>query len=478
MRFFSPRDERGVGLILVVGMTAMVLVLVASALILAQSALERSRHRSDFELSLATAEDGIDTTLARLQVTYDNDNEDFPIPGTQSGTTCSLTQVEQESFDTEAAENTWARAEIAALEEQGCIQTTDTGQYVVFKPASAASSLGRVYSLGWSPSIDSPTAVSRLVKVEYQFLPYSPTLAVLTQGNLEIDSSATVTTAGGADPSLAGAHANGQITTTGNPIVEGLVTSTGSSTATSNNFNSNPGGTVPQAPRVTVPRISALSFYKHARDLDPDATAEGSWYDLCPDGSVRPYSVNGPCDAATSTYSGAWVPEFDADDHMWTISSNARSGTYFAFEADVEPGVGNGSFDNLTVVASAANPNNCATKTYGNITWDHYDIDSAAFTNTFMFADSDLLITSNFTAGSSTGTGADSGMLVAGDQIELETSSNVVVGAVVAADQCDTSDLVDSNVIKNVTIRFAPTAKSPFASIINQNLWLEFPGAG
>ena len=82
-------DDRGVGLILVIGISIVVFLLAAAALTLAANALNNSRIRTDFELSLAAAEQGIDTTLAQQQAAYDADGGDFPIPGLQSGSPCT-----------------------------------------------------------------------------------------------------------------------------------------------------------------------------------------------------------------------------------------------------------------------------------------------------------------------------------------------------------------------------------------------------
>ncbi len=99
-----------------------------------------------------------------------------------------------------------------------------------------------------------------MVKAEYVFLPYTPQAAILTAGNLEIESSTLVSTAAGYEQSLAGIHSNAVISTQGNPTVYGKVTSTGASTAGSNRFYSNPGGTVAKAPTASIPRVNARAL--------------------------------------------------------------------------------------------------------------------------------------------------------------------------------------------------------------------------
>ncbi|MGZ6792687.1 MAG: hypothetical protein ACXVFV_07015, partial [Mycobacteriales bacterium] len=128
-----------------------------------------------------------------------------------------------------------------------------------------------------------------------------------------------------------------------------------------------------------------------------------------------------------------------------------------------------------TVIA-ATHSSGC-NKVGGNISWDHIDIAAPSVPNLFMLADQDLLTTSNFSAGSDVNGTVISGLFIAGDQIQMETSSNGAYGAVVAADQCSPApgtSLVDSNYIKNPSIYYDPNAKAPFVSLINTTLWLEY----
>jgi len=72
-----------------------------------------------------------------------------------------------------------------------------------------------------------------------------------------------------------------------------------------------------------------------------------------------------------------------------------------------------------------------------------------------------------------------SGFFIAGDQIEMSTSSNGAYGAVIAADGCDPPNgqsMVDRNRIKNPSIYYDPNGLAPFIDIINTTLWLEYPG--
>lgn len=480
--------DQGAALILVVGIAGIVFAMVTTGIALAVAALGQSRHRSNFEQALVTAEAGVDQTLARLQFSYDNatgDGGDFPVPGTQAGAPCVDTPVDAPSgsnIASAAAEESWARQQLADLRgsHPECVVTTESGEYLVLKPKSQSTGpyrgYGRIYSIGWSPAHGASEAAERLVKAEYIFMPFKPAHAVLAGGDMRIESSAMVTVAAGFDEDLAGVHSNGTITTEGNPEVFGPVTSTESSTASSNRFHANPNGQVRQAGNVSVPTVNAAAFYRQAPNMDSLAvTAFGFWHDLCPDGTVRAYATNAePC-SNTVQYEGLTGVTYDSVDHEWTINRDAPIGVYYAHHADVTNGNGNASFANLTVVASAENPTDCADKRYGNVSWDHYDMRAPAVTNLFLYADADLVTDSNFAAGNSgyNGSAVQGGMFVAGDQLSLNTGSQSVVGAALAADQCD-SGPPSENVIKNMTLYYDPQAKSPFTSIINQTLWLEY----
>jgi hypothetical protein len=133
----------------------------------------------------------------------------------------------------------------------------------------------------------------------------------------------------------------------------------------------------------------------------------------------------------------------------------------------------------MTIIASAENQDNCSAKKYGNISWDHFSLAAPSYPKLWMYADSDIYTTSNFSAGSgTTALPVISGMFVAGDQLHMETSSQGAVGSVVVGDQCTTGnpDLATANEIKNPAIYYDPNSEAPFTSIINTTLWLEYTG--
>ncbi len=524
----GDRREAGMGMILVIGVAILVSALAATAVAIAMTGLAQSRNRVDYEQALAVAETGVNFALGNIQYAYDTMATDYPIPAPTSlepSTVCNQPVMNDTLTRpaSAAVEQAWARQQIQDIisADPGCIQHSPNGDYVIFHPQASlvdgAPKVGRVYVQSWVPSISSSLAVSRLIKNEYVFIPYKPTVAVLTGGDLQIDSSTTVTAAYGVDPTLAGVHANGTITVdNGNPSVSGLVSSTGSSSASSNNFTSNPGGAVTTTDQQRVPFIDAYALYQQAPAVMAQAqnstTADMStWNDLCPDGSVRAYnggvSPKTPCQGTVLNYNssgtGFVLPfrgwSFDSAQHTWIASSTVASGIYYAADANVDVGTGNGTIPNITVIAQAqysttVTPTNlqCSTKQYGSINWNHYALGAPAYPNLWFYADTDVNTGANFTAGSNSSSSAVvSGMFVAGDQINLQTSSQGAVGSVVAADQCTTppkgsspvtepqlpgEGIVSLNEVKNPAIYYDPNANAPFTSIVDTTLWLEYVG--
>lgn len=472
-------DDSGLGLILVIGITVFVAGLTVTASVIAQNSLGQSRERIKFEQSLAAAESGVDFALGHLQYAFDTSHADYPIPATAGAPTAACTVASVELPDLSVTdEQTWATNQMRTLANTNpeCLLPVDDGDVLVLKPTNPAGGAGiqygRVYAMGWSPGYGEANAVARTIKAEYVFMPYKPTYAILTGSSLDLQSSSTdVMGAHGVDPEAAAVHTNGDLVTTGNPTVTGPVTYTGSVSGSTSNFL---GGTAEPADEVRIPRVSALAFYAQASSLHPAALA--TWTDLCPDGTAREYSAAGPCTGTqkgTSPY-GGW--SYNAGQNRWTASKDTVSGTYFVHHADAASGSGNGSIPNITVVASATSTD-CAVKQYGNITWDHYDTPAPAFKNLFFMADGDLSATSNFYSGHSSPGNVISGMYVAGEEIQVWTSSSGLVGALLAANSCP-SDVgpVATNEVQGQIIRFDPNGDSPFSSLISTTLWLEYTG--
>lgn len=500
------QGDDGMGLVLVIGVIAFLTAVALTATAYAVNSLKQSSGRSNNELSLATAENGVDFVMAKLQRAYTTRNADVPIPNNVSTTVdptpyCNAAKVtfpavlangttvsdaDGNFFATgtipaEQNERTWAREKLEALVAvAGCKQPAGSGEFVALKPPSVlvsgvAPRAGKIYSLSAVPSFANRQR-TRLVKSEYIFSPYRPTNAILTGGNLQFQGSLTVTTASGFAPSLAQVHANGSIDVVGNAAsVTGAVSSTLAS------GGSISGHAISTTTKQNIPSVSAREFYFQAPATDP--TAMANWVDLCDNGHAYRWSASGPCDTSLTPLDSSgsynnWTYSAASGNKVWTANPGVVSGTYFAYQTNVKNGTGNSSIANLSVIAASQNPDNCSSKKFGNIDWDHYDIAVPAFKGLWFYADGDVAVTSNLRIGSgSTAPPVLSGMIIAGDQAKLYTQSNSAVGAVVAADKCVSTQPSDSLVSLDEVhsdLYYDPNLVGPFTSIITNTLWLDY----
>lgn len=478
-------EDDGLGMLLVLAMGAILTTLMIVSTTAAVRAVNSSREHVSFESAVAVSEAGIDVVLARAQQTYSSVGTDSYVFPTSSTPGCAVATPSWPfvAQPTAAEERSWARArllELAAV--SGCRQTTPNGEFAVLKP------VGRqvVYAMGWAPRYGTPAAEVRLLKAEYLFTPYRPTHAILTSGSLSIDASTTVTSAPPNSPSLAAVHTNGSlVVSNGNPTVFGPVTQSGGApTASSNKFYANSGGAVVGKAKQTIPYQGALAVWGRNRLSSPP----GGWYDLCPDGTARTPDGASPCtgsvlaNVATSGTFRGWSFDGSGAVKKWSATSQVKqgqySGTYYVHHGDaLNPASNSGApVPNLTVIASASTTT--CPKVAGNIDWGSTDMLAPSLANTWLVADQDLRTSSNFQAGSASGGNVVSGFFIAGDQVEMSTSSNGAYGAVISADQCSPpvgTSMVEANSIKNPSIYYDPNGQAPFIDVINTTLWLEYP---
>ena len=481
-----PKDDDGAGLLLVIATSGVVMALVLVAGTIANRSLASSRNHDSFAASLSAAESGIDLGLARVQKAFDTNGSDYRTPH-PSGTAfdgtpdCVGSEVvfPASAGASNAAETAWARAQLSALANvPGCLRTTPRGEYVMLKPAGRQV----VYAMGWSPRRGAVDAKMRMIKSEYIFAPYKPTTAVLTGGDLQLDASTKISGTSTSSNAQAGVHSNGNVSVGGgNPIVTGPVTQAGGgSLPSSTKFETTPTRTSTRS----IPNISARSVYTNNVGKPAYAT---NWWDLCSNGEVRRGATTGPCTgafeknvAAGGTFNNGWAYTAGTPGvaPVWRVIDDFVDGIYYASQSDVIVGnVGNPSVSNATVIASSEAMT--CDKLGGNIYWKKINIGAPALAGTFMVADQDFKSEANFQAGSKTGTAVVSGLFIAGDQIELQTSSNGAYGSVIAGDQCDPSgSMVDANLIKNPTVYYDPTGYAPFTDVVNTTLWLELTGGG
>jgi hypothetical protein len=491
------RDDSGIGMILVLGITVFVATITATAGVIAINGLSQSRNRINFESSLSAAEAGIDFALANLQYSFDTSFDDYVIPTAGVAPTTQCTPVTSVSYPTEVEravegwdEEAWASGQLDALEgaplvsgRPACLLSTPSGDVLILKPANETGGpsvkYGRIYARGWSPEWGATGAVERTIKVEYVFMPFQPEHAVLTGSDLSLQGSYLVDEANGVAANTAGVHTNGDLDITGSGgDVSGPVTYSGAYND-SVVFSSGDSPTYEATP-VRIPTVSARQLYTQAPSRG--SVDYSDWYDLCPDGTAREYSVAGPCQGSVHRLgTGGWQFSGSAPaTYLWTATRNTVDGTYFVWQANATNGSGNVNFNSITVIAAASQPasaSSCPTPRYGgSITWDHFGVGIPNFSDLWFLADQDLDVHANFDAGSN-GTNPVAGTYIAGEEIKLWTSSSMLVGSVLAANQCDGDSGpvgADLNTIQGQDIWFKPNADSPFSSVIATTLWLEY----
>lgn len=300
--------ERGMGIMLVLGLGLLVMGMGALAHFLFNSAVNTSANHVTYEQTLHLAEQGIDQTKARLAADpgFDTDGTFGPVPPT---------------VVTAADERAWVAAQAAAALDED-LQAAPGGEVVAIKPSNRST----IYAVSWVPS-RANAARMRVLKNEYVVEDgYTSQYALLTGGALEINGNAGVNGISGS------VHANGDIDMQGSPSVSGNLTTSGSFTSQGGSVGgTSTAGVAPQE----IPEIAPREIWnRFARSL----TYSGSWYDLCPDGTVRAPTGSSPCagtvlaDASSTEFRG-----WRRSGGSWAFNGNNGSyhGAYYAYQGSI-----------------------------------------------------------------------------------------------------------------------------------------------
>jgi hypothetical protein len=450
-------EDEGIGLILVIGLSAVMAILITVMTTVAIRSLGSSSDHVRFEQSLAAAEAGIDRELANIQTAR---NQVPPV--TYTGTAgCVPSAAPAGTFSSEASEKAWARAALEAL-PTSCTQSSGEGEYVAFKdPARQV-----VYSLGWSPERSAANAKSRLLKAEYIFAPFRPGQAILTGGDLDFSGSVAVNAIAGLPADV---HTNSNVVGINNSMnATGTLTASGTLSGCSSGVA---GGCKAGQPQERVPVANPRAVYQDY------ALTTSQWFDLCPDGTVRSPSASGPCQGsliANSPYNN-WV--FTAGNATtpgkWVVDNAATQypGVYYVYGANAQLGNNGNSNETvtLTVLAESTTPagfTNAATcdKYGGDITWKLFNVQNY-LRGTLFIAEGSLYGSAN--------SSASAGVMLAGDKIDLQTSSASVTGSLIANNTCAAAG---DNEIQGMTITYDQSVEAPVYSVVNTTLWLEYVG--
>jgi hypothetical protein len=323
-----------------------------------------------------------------------------------------------------------------------------------------------VYSLGWSPARGNANAADRLLKAEYIFAPFRPGQAVLTGGDIDFTGSVAVNAITGAGADI---HTNSSVTGANNSLsVTGSITASGSvSTCPAGVVGGCQSGQPPERIPVANPRAVYTDY----------ALTTAQWFDLCPDGTVRSPSSSGPCQGtqlSTSPYrSWYWTAGDATTPGTWTLQNTGTSypGVYYVYGANAQVGAnGNSnSTQTVSVLAESTTPTgytNAATcnKYGGSISWKLFDIQN--------YLRGVLFIAQGAISGQANST-AQSGLILAGDNINLQTSSATVKGSVIANNTCA---VAGSNHVQGMTVTYDQSVEAPVYSVVNTTLWLEYTG--
>lgn len=244
-------EEQGIAMVLVVGMSAILFGMAAIVMTRSFSDYNQVVNDRRFEQAIQVADSGVDHTLYKV------------------GANLAYTtgEILPDFAGDKAAEEAWVLSNVVG----NPLVTTPEGQWATIRPSNAEV----IYSVGYIPTQANPFKV-RIIRAAYDYAPFVPSVAILTDGDLKIQGNASITGAGGS------VHANGNVSMQGSPNISGYVSASGTYS---------PGGTVGDPansgggkPPREVPMINPRENYVMSE------------YDLCPNGDVRTgpsYSAGG-----------------------------------------------------------------------------------------------------------------------------------------------------------------------------------------
>ena len=455
-------------MIMVIGTASVLAIITAVIAVQSISNLRQAGNERAFERSLHVADAGVDQMLYLIKKQKK-----------ESQTNYTTGESTPPAFTSVAEEEQWVLARADEAEAAGRLRSTREGDYINMRPEGVSL----VYSVGYVPSYDDPKKV-RVVRAEYDFAPFEPTTAILTDGDLRLNGSA------GVDGSVPNAHGNGDVEVVGSVDVDGYVSASGDYSETGSPSIGDPDNSGGGTPRHDVPEI------------DPRANYSMSEYDLCPDGSVRAgpeydaagVDVNGapavastsdtPCEGSVlgldgDTYRG-WQKQRDDSSKgaVWRYSgTGVDHGVYYIYQGSAEisgsPGSDLAPWE-VTLFAESVGSGSVepdCPHTGGDI-----DVSGGA---TMRFNDKGEGL--GFVAGrdlemsGNPGSGFNFvGVHAAHEQFDL-SGNPTMEGAVVAEDACDTPGSPagpTSEVSGSVSITFDGTSV-PLGSSIRTTLWLE-----
>lgn len=438
-------DEAGVAMILAL---LSVVMLTGIAVTLVSIAIAESRGTAtarDSETALHAAEAAVDEVISQIA-----DDPDYTT-GPQ--------------WPAPADERAWALEQFDdAANDSLHIDTARGGTALGLRPHDAAGDPHDfIIAVGTVPHPGQLADRFRVVKVATTTGIFRPPYAVLTDGELELSGAAGLEIRGDAG----NVHTNDDLELTGHPTVEGDATASGSVSGDSNNVG---GDILADEPTQPVPSFDARGQYRERHDFSSSSGGSytGTWFDLCPDDTVREPADSGdpPCTGSllaalsgNQTFRG-WRSQAGE----WRqVSNDSYEGIYYVFQRDARVTSRTGPVA-MTVIAEADPSDNGGT---GSIRLSGAPELSPHLSQLALLADRDLALSG--TPGAKLG-----GFLLAGEQIELGGNTEVQ-GSVVAADNPHTpkSPVSNSRVHGSVVVEYDEDISLTLPSVVRITDWNE-----
>lgn len=466
------RGDAGVGLVLLLGVTTVLMILVGVSITVGLSSVASARRHLHFEAALAAAESGLDATIGEVQVANETGAPVYTSPST-----CRANWTwPMGTSPTQAVEKAWISAAVDTMPAE-CRQPGGEGESIAFRAMDQNGvPVNVIYAVGWAPAKDQFGAVRRILKADYVLTPYHPENAILTESALEISGSVEVGLAPGSPATSADIHTNGNVTITNNSLqAAGSVSASGTNTSAGDCPNGKITGTCSAAaPRQTVPRVDARRVYNALA-----ATVPGSWYDLCPDGKVRDPdpAASQPCLDSSDVLSASggfrgWTFSTVAGTPTWSfapVDGTDYPGVYYGYQANIVIGGSNkkDSPSTLTAIAEArptGGPESACGLLGGDLTWSHTSIANYLPGLVFL-ADGRVTATANADVGS--------GMIAAGHNLDLNTSSSTITGSLVSSNLCSARG---PSTLQGVKVAFDSNSEVALYTHIRTTAWTEIVG--
>lgn len=464
-------QEEGIALISVLLAVLILSGLVTVFVARAMTENQVSRHTRDHEVAIHLAEAATDDQIARVQACRqerETSTDAGCVKVTSSPDEYGYGTLDENSLTIEypppGDEESWAEGLLADLDGSDSFISTDRGEAYAFRPVDGSGvPVNIVFGVSAVPSFDHADNRTRVVKLQIAQDLYSPDNAITSNGDLTFGGNAEVIAPNCDEAAPIRADCNADIhvndtmkTQPGSTTIHGRVTVAGGDCPdTSAEF-----GCQDQNDSVEpqlVPEILARDFYgRELNNLNPDQGGQDvGWFDLCPDGRVRPQSPSGPCTSASVLWPDPTTPEGSTTTFRgWKYKNNGGgitwsgnaigSGVFYVYHGDASVNGSAGSVPRAVSIFVETNPSDLSRT--GSLSVSGNPNLEAAFPDVLIVTDADLDLSGNASVSDCNVTPeALSGFISVREQ--LKTTGTVTIrGALVIQDAAHEHPLVsDTN---------------------------------